>query len=287
MLSTNEIHNNTGRSRKIAAFAAKALVLSAALAVITLLVSPFAAVVAVCAVLWVALFAALRRVRKERAVVDGHVADIRNEYNSIIGVLCGAMNLKDDMNATHTTRVRNLASVVAVELGMREEELRLLQKAAILADIGKIQIAENILSKPGDLSEQEWAEMKRHPEFGHEILSGIVHLRDAGDIVISHHERFDGQGYPRGLKSDDIPLGSRVLSVVDAYIAMTSDRPHRKKMGHDMAIKEILRNSLTQFDPEVVRAFVRCEERGLIDGAPARDEPATIEPEPIRAAGAA
>lgn len=291
--------NKDGRVRKVAVYALQALGLSAVLALITVVFGYVWAVAAVCAMLWAALFVTIRALRKERAAVDSLVAGVRVRYDSIIGVLCGAMNLKDDINSTHTTRVGTLANILATEMGMRHDELRLMQKAAILADIGKIEIAENILSKPGDLSEQEWAQMKRHPELGYQILSGISHLRDAGDIVLCHHERVDGQGYPRGVKGDEIPLASRILSVVDAYTAMTSDRPHRKRMGHEMALKEILRNSLTQFDPEVVRAFVRCEERGLIEGVaqqenpsmqsphPRQDAPERQDPEPIRAAPAA
>jgi HD-GYP domain-containing protein (c-di-GMP phosphodiesterase class II) len=149
-------------------------------------------------------------------------------------------------------------------MGMRKGDICLLQKAALLADCGKVEIAQGILTKPGELTDAEWTEMKRHPELGYEFLNSIRNLRDCGDIVLAHHERFDGQGYPRGLKGEAIPLGARIFAVVDAYTAMTSDRPHRKRLTHETALKEILRNSLTQFDPEVVRAFQRCEERGQI-----------------------
>jgi HD-GYP domain-containing protein (c-di-GMP phosphodiesterase class II) len=267
-------------------FVLKILVVSAVLATVTVFFGPLIAVASVCTFLWIALFLSLRTIREERRKLDGYLMTVRDKYDSIIGVLCGAMELQDDMKAQHTSRVGHLASLLATEMGMRKEELQLLQKAAILADIGKIEIAETILSKPGTLSDQEWAEMKRHPELGHRILSSIAHLRDASDIVLAHHERFDGQGYPRGLKGEDIPLGARILLVVDAYIAMTSDRPHRKKMSHEMAMKEILRNSLTQFDPEVVRGFVRCEERGQITSVPSV-EPRQATQEPARAMGAA
>ena len=96
----------------------------------------------------------------------------------------------------------------------------------------------------------------RHPEVGHEILGQVTSLKGVAEVIHSHHERFDGQGYPRGLKGDDIPVGSRIYAVVDAYAAMTSDRPYRKKMEHDIAVREIVRNSLTQFDPAVVEAFL-------------------------------
>ena len=260
------------RVRRVVLAVLKLTAFSAVLAALTVFISPLAAVGLVCVTLWAALFISRRALQRERGSLDGYLTSIRDKYDSIIGVLCGAMNLKDDIKSIHTSRVAQLASMIASEMGMRRDEIRLLQKAAVLADIGKIEIAETILSKPGDLDSEEWDEMRRHPELGHRILSGISHLRDAGEIVLAHHERFDGQGYPRGLKGEEIPLGARILLVVDAYSAMTSDRPHRRKMTHEMALKEILRNSLTQFDPEVVRTFVRCEERGMISPAVAEEE---------------
>jgi HD-GYP domain-containing protein (c-di-GMP phosphodiesterase class II) len=268
MVYRDRIEKDNNRFRSIAWLALRIVVVSAVLALTTVLISAFAAVVLVCAVLWVGLFVAVRHIRNQDERSRSYIADVTERYDSIIGVLCGALELKDDIGAVHTSRVTTLASVIATEAGMRRDEIRLLQKASILADIGKIEIAQDILSKPGSLSDSEWREMKRHPEYGHRILSSIPALSDASEVVCSHHERFDGQGYPRGLKGDEIPLGARVFSVADAYCAMTSDRPHRKKMSHEMAVKEILRNSLTQFDPEVVRAFVRCEERGEIENGP-------------------
>ena len=261
---SNQKNTRRGSAARVAFFLVKAVVVSVSLAAITVFASPFAALAVVSVLLWAALFYMIRLFRREQMRAGRIHNDVRERYNSVIGVLCGALDLKDNIGSEHTSRVSQLASTVASELGLRHEEARLLQKAAFLADIGKAEIAENILNKPGELSDQEWTQMKRHPELGYEILSEFSHLRDAAEIVYSHHERFDGQGYPRGLKGDDIPIGARIHMVVDAYGAMTSDRPHRKKMSHDTAVKEILRNSLTQFDPEVVRAFVRCEERGLI-----------------------
>jgi HD-GYP domain-containing protein (c-di-GMP phosphodiesterase class II) len=149
-------------------------------------------------------------------------------------------------------------------MGIHGEEVQLIQRAAVLADIGKAEIAQSILSKPGDLSAQEWDVMRKHPEFGAAVVMEVLGQPDAAKIVLGHHERYDGQGYPNGLRGDEIPMGARIYAVADAYLAMISDRPHRKKMSHEMALKEILRNSLTQFDPEVVRAFVRAEEQGLL-----------------------
>lgn len=256
------------RVRSIVIFLVAALAACSALAALTLLVDPVAALVGGVVVLWVALLNTLRHARSEGKRLDACVETVKEKYDSIIGVLCGALYLQDDINVNHKSRVSRLASTIAMELGMRVDDLRLLQKAAILADIGKIDIAKGIISKPGALSDEEWKEMKRYPEHGYHILNGMPALKDAAGIVLAQRERYDGQGYPRGLKGEEIPLGARIFSLADAYCAMTSDRPHRKKMPHEMALKEVLRNSLTQFDPEVVRAFVRCEERGLITDAP-------------------
>ena len=253
-----------GRTKRVALFALKALTVSTVLAAAIVFISPFAAVAAVCGFLWVAVFMALRAVREERARVDGYLLTVRDKYHAHVGAFSAALDLKDGLSSQHTKRVSQIACTIATEMGMRTDEMRLLRKAAILADVGKGEIAQTILAKPGALNEDEWKQMQRHPELGFELLAGSVHLKDASEIVLSHHERMDGQGYPRGLKGEEIPLSSRILSVADSYIAMTSDRPHRKRLTHDMAVKEVLRNSLTQFDPEIVRAFVRCEERGLI-----------------------
>lgn len=262
------------RARRIAILTAAAILVCSALAGLTLFVDPLAAMAGAIVALWIALLISIRHARSESKRVDAYVETVKDKYDSIIGVLCGALYLQDDIGANHKSRVSRLASEIAMEMGMRVENVRLLQKASILADIGKIEIAQGILTKPGALTDEEWKEMKRHPEHGARILSGIPALRDAAEIVLSQRERYDGQGYPRGLKGEEIPLGARIFALADAYCAMTSDRPHRKKMPHEMALKEILRNSLTQFDPEVVRAFVRCEERGLIDETPAEETPA-------------
>jgi HD-GYP domain-containing protein (c-di-GMP phosphodiesterase class II) len=236
------------------------------LTLLAVLVSPLAALGTISFGCAVALFVAVMRLQAESKRAEIYLINARDKYDAVIASLCGALELEDSMRTNHVARVRQLACILAEEMGMRKDDIGLLQKASILADTGKIEIAQGILNKPGALTEQEWAEMKRHPEFGYNFLSSIRPLRDASKIVLAHHERFDGQGYPRGLTGEAIPLGARIFAIVDAYTAMTSDRPHRKKMCHEMALKEIQRNSLTQFDPEVVRAFVRCEERGLIAG---------------------
>jgi HD-GYP domain-containing protein (c-di-GMP phosphodiesterase class II) len=254
----------TRRATKALTTAVGVAAVAVMLTLLVVLVSPLAALGAISLGCSVALFVAVRRLQAESKRAETYLMNARDKYDAVIASLLGTLELEDNMRTSHVARVRQLACILAEEMGMRKDDIGLLQKASILADTGKIEIAEGILNKPGALSEQEWAEMKRHPEFGYNFLISIRPLRDAGAIVLAHHERFDGQGYPRGLTGDDIPLGARIFAIVDAYTAMTSDRPHRKKMPHEMALKEILRNALTQFDPEVVRAFVRCEERGLI-----------------------
>ncbi len=266
--------------RHTAALAAKLIFVGLALGAITLTVGPLAAALVGCGVLWGALVQTIRTLHAEQDTRASEIAGVRREYNSIISAMASAIGLKDDMTAGHALRVSDLVSILAQQMQVRPEDVQVIQRATVLADVGKLEIAQSILSKEGELSECEWMEMRGHPEVGSRILADVLHLGDAGAIVLAHHERFDGHGYPHGIKGEDIPLGARIYAVADSYIAMTSDRPHRKKMSHDKARREILRSSMTQFDPEVVRAFVRVAELGLI-GPPSEsangDEP-SMEP---------
>lgn len=258
----NETSRNPG-PRGIIAKIAGLILFGLMLAVATVAASALAAIVIGCLALSVMLLLTLQMLRRERERVETRVKEVHHNYSAIVGALTSAMGLRDDMSASHARRVSDLAFLLAQQMSVRREETELIQRAAVLADIGKMEIAEGILSKEGELSKEEWAEMRRHPELGSKVLAEILNFSDAAEVVLAHHERFDGQGYPNGLKGDDIPVGSRIYAVADAYVAMTSDRPHRKKMSHQTALQEILRNSLTQFDPDVVRAFVRAEEMGL------------------------
>ena len=230
----------------------------------TLAADAFVAAIVGSVILCATLLLTLLVLRHERVRTEIKVRKVHEKYNSIVSTLTAAMGLRDDMSASHARRVSDLAFILAQQMRVGHDETQIIQRAAVLADIGKLEIAEGILSKKGELSEPEWAEMRRHPELGATMLADILNFSDAATVVLAHHERFDGQGYPSGLKGEEIPMGSRIYAVADAYVAMTSDRPHRKKMSHEMALKEILRNSLTQFDPTVVRAFVRAEEMDLL-----------------------
>ncbi len=218
------------------------------------------------AVLYVALVILVRRgsIGRQRADLQSQTQELKTGYESIITVLSAALDLQDNISQGHARRVSEIASMVAWQMGLRKEQVREIEKAAILHDIGKIGVAEAVLSKPGPLDDSEWVEMKRHPELGHQVLTGIDFLHDAADVVYAHHERFDGSGYPRRLKGEEIPLGARIFAVADTYNAMTSHRPYRKVMPHRKAVEEIVRNSGSQFDPEVVRAFLETEKQGLL-----------------------
>jgi HD-GYP domain-containing protein (c-di-GMP phosphodiesterase class II) len=274
----------TSRATKVLTAVVGVAVLAVMLTLLVVLVSTLAALGAISLGCAMALFVAVRRMQAESRRAEINLINARDKYDAVVGSLCSALELEDSMRANHVARVRQLACIVAAEMGMGKDDIGLLQKASILADTGKMEIAQGILNKPGALTEQEWAEMKRHPELGYNFLVSMRPLRDAGEIVLAHHERYDGQGYPRGLKGDEIPMGARIFTIVDAYTAMTTDRPHRKKISHEVAIKEILRNSLTQFDPEVVRAFVRCEERGLIVDPERVETPAPPATDPVASA---
>jgi len=142
-------------------------------------------------------------------------------------------------------------------MGVDPTQLDVIRRGAMLHDIGKIGISDTILLKPGKLTADEWVVMQKHPQIGYWILDGIDALKSASDIVLSHHERYEGGGYPRGLIGTNIPLGARIFSVADTLDVMTSDRPYRKALSYDDARQEITRFSGRQFDPDVVRHFLK------------------------------
>jgi HD-GYP domain-containing protein (c-di-GMP phosphodiesterase class II) len=141
-------------------------------------------------------------------------------------------------------------------LGLEEPELTWGRRGAILHDAGKIGVSDAILRKPGKLDAEEWDEMKKHPEMGYRMLQHIKFLEPALGIVLSHQERWDGGGYPRGLKGEEIPLGARIFAVVDTFDAMTSDRPYRPALSIEKAVEEVRTFAGTQFDPSVADAFL-------------------------------
>jgi HD-GYP domain-containing protein (c-di-GMP phosphodiesterase class II) len=141
-------------------------------------------------------------------------------------------------------------------VGLPERIVDEIELVSTLHDIGKISIDEKILNKPDKLSDEEWREIKKHPEVGFRIANATPELRHLSEYILCHHERWDGKGYPQGLSGEDIPLISRIISITDAFDAMTQDRAYRKAMTQDRAVEEILKNAGTQFDPQLVKTFV-------------------------------
>lgn len=182
----------------------------------------------------------------------------------VLRALANAIESRDPYTLNHVEAVNAYAQAIAVELGWEKEELETLEFAAILHDIGKIGVPEKVLTKTGPLNPDEWDDMRRHPIYGAHMIRGTPYLEDAIPVILHHHERWDGKGYPDGLVGDQIPTGARLLAVADTFHAMTSDRPYRAAIPAEKTFEEILAQSGRQFDPRMVEAFQRCWKRGEI-----------------------
>jgi putative nucleotidyltransferase with HDIG domain len=182
----------------------------------------------------------------------------KRAYLSTITSLARTIEAKDPYTGGHTERVAEYTLMLARELGFGDDELQAVEVGAVIHDIGKIGIPDRILLKPGRLDSDEFEEMRRHPVISSYILDELDLPKVVRDMARNHHERFDGKGYPDGLKGDQIPLAARILTVADAFDAMTSDRPYRRALSQEVAAAEIRRNTGTQFCPDVVAALEEC-----------------------------
>lgn len=180
-------------------------------------------------------------------------------YEDTLEALGAAIDLRDSQTAGHSKRVAAYSSEIAKELSATEQELRTIVRGAWLHDIGKLATPDAILLKPGALNQEEWGIMKRHAEIGYDLVKRIPFLTDAAEIIWAHHERWDGSGYPRGLKGTDIPLGARIFAVADTVDAMTSDRPYRSALSFEEALEEIRSGAGRRYDSQVAGAFLACE----------------------------
>jgi|SRR6266540_457855 len=182
---------------------------------------------------------------------------LEESHVSVIAALLGSLAAKDRYTQGHSAATMHHAIAVANSLGLGPDEVAAVNLGALFHDIGKIGIPENILRKPTQLTDEEWAEMKTHPIIGANLLGEVPNLERIRPIVVAHHEHYDGTGYPNGLKGDQIPLAAQIIAVADAYEAMTSTRPYRRALPHEAAIGELRRVSGTQLNPVVVEAFIR------------------------------
>lgn len=189
-------------------------------------------------------------------------SDMRQVHIETVRALTSAIDASDPFTRGHSDRVLKYATAIARKLGISERQVEAIQYASLLHDIGKIGIQHDVLLKPGALTEEEWEEMKSHPQTGARIVADLHFLKGAHEVVKHHHERFDGGGYPEGLRGNEIPLEARIVNAADALDAMLSDRPYRDALPIDVAKSELLNGAGTQFDPDVVKALLSVIDSG-------------------------
>lgn len=194
-----------------------------------------------------------KRAEEELQLAHTH---LQEAYEKTIEGWVRALDLRDRETEGHTQRVTEIALVVASKLGFSDEELAHIRRGALLHDMGKIAISDEILQKPGPLNEAEWEKMRRHPIYAYEMLSPIAYLHPALEIPFYHHERWNGSGYPHGLKGEQIPLAARLFAIVDVWDALSSDRPYRKKLPREHVVEYLQHNAGTLFDPKLVEVFL-------------------------------
>src|SRR5688500_9041534 len=198
-----------------------------------------------------------RMIERRTEELDGALRSLGEAYRTTLKALVAALETRDLETHGHSERVVSFSLRLGQEFGLCEGEMRSLEFGSLLHDIGKIGVPDAVLRKPARLTEEEWREMRRHPEHGRQILSEIEFLDGAARVVAEHHERWDGSGYPAGLKGEEIDLNARIFAVADAFDAITSDRVYRTGRAYEAAAEELRREAGGQFDPRVVAAFRR------------------------------
>jgi|Deesub1362B_J571_1020462.scaffolds.fasta_scaffold01078_5 response regulator RpfG family c-di-GMP phosphodiesterase len=182
--------------------------------------------------------------------------EIERTYQQTLEALVSALDMRESSTAGHSKRAVEYTRILAREMGIRGNQLVQITRGALLHDVGKIGISDTILLKPAPLSEEEWKIMRQHPIMGYQMLRDIEFLRPSLDVVLYHHERYDGSGYPFGLKGEEIPIGARIFAVVDAFDAMTSKRLYREPMDFQEAVEVLKKQAGAQFDPKIVEVFL-------------------------------
>lgn len=192
------------------------------------------------------------------------LVQLQESYEASLIMLANAIELRDTYTRGHVERVMNYGQAIAEQLSWSTVNKNQLRYGSILHDIGKIHIAEEILSKDSPLTEEEWFEMRRHPEMGADLIKRIHYLEHAVPVILYHHERWNGKGYPFGLKGEAIPEAARIVAIADSFDAMTTKRPYRKALSPQEAYAEIREGSGSQYDPVLVEAFAQVWEKGSI-----------------------
>ena len=201
------------------------------------------------------------RVEAQTAELRNVLGTISHAYSHTLEALINALDARERETQRHSKRVSEYTMLMARQVSLPSADLVDIERGALLHDIGKIGISDAILLKPAKLTDEEWVEVRKHPEIGFQILRGIDFLNKAARMVLQHQEKFDGTGYPQRLAGKEILLGARIFSIVDTFDAMTSDRPYRKALGYQTAREEIIRCSGTQFDPQLVECFLSIPEQ--------------------------
>lgn len=205
----------------------------------------------------VQLTARLQEMLESRSwALDSALRTLNLERDMTLEALVKALDARESETRDHSLRVQALTVRLAQEFALPAQEIEAIARGSLLHDIGKIGISDSILLKPGKLTEEEWVEMKKHPVLGYEILRGIDYLEPAAELVLRHHERWDGSGYPDGLRELEIPFSARLFAVIDSYDAMTSDRPYRPARPPAEARRELAELSGKLYDPRAVEAFL-------------------------------
>jgi len=206
-----------------------------------------------------------QNLKQQKNEIENAYEKLHGTYRDTIATLSRAVDARDPYTSGHSERVASLAKKIAKKMGVPKKEFEQIELAAQFHDIGKIGVPDSILLKPGKLTDIEFNVIKNHPVIGTNILNNIEFLNESLPIILHHHETYDGRGYPNGISGAEIPLGSRIISIADTYDAMTSDRPYRKALSHEEAIREILKCRGTQFDAEIVDAALDVLQNPLTD----------------------
>lgn len=202
-----------------------------------------------------------KRIRQYLTQLRGTAGSPLEVLLPVLQTLANVLDAREHETQSHSARVSAYAAHLAEQLGASSGEQEIIRAAGLMHDIGKMGVPDSILLKAGPLTPEEWEVMKQHPQIGYDMLKDVPGLRPAAEIVLAHHERWDGKGYPRGLKGEAIPFGARVFALVDTMDAMLSNRPYRKALTYSMVRKQVEIHRGTQFDPEVAEVFLQIPEQ--------------------------